>query len=58
MSVDVEKASALLRKARLEAKEPTLSEVFKLLTEMAHELSIARSEIALLTLRVEELESK
>lgn len=54
--MDIEKASVLLRKARMETKDPTLSEVFKLLIEMVHEVSIGRSENALLALRVEELE--
>lgn len=55
--MDIEKASALLRRARMESKDPTLSDVFKLLTELVHEVSIARSEIGLLTLRVEALEN-
>lgn len=54
--MNIEQASALLRKARMETRDATTSEVYKLLTEMVHELSIARSEIALLTLRVEALE--
>lgn len=54
--MDIEKAASILRKARLETKDPTLHEVFKVLTEVVHEVSIARSENALLTLRVEALE--
>ena len=54
--MDIEKATTLLRRARLETKDPTMSEVFKLLTELVHEVSIVRSEVALLTLRVENLE--
>ena len=54
--MDIEKASALLRKARLETKDPVLGDIFKMLTELVHEVSIARSEVALLTLRVESLE--
>lgn len=56
--MDPEKATALLRKARMETQNPTLSEIFKMLTELVHEVSIARSEIALLTIRVEELEPR
>lgn len=56
--MDVEKATEILRKARLEAKDPTMHEVFKLLTIVVHELSMARSENALLTLRVESLEDR
>lgn len=56
--MDLEKATNTFRKARLETKDPIMSEVFKLLTELAHEVNIARSEVALLTLRVEELEVK
>ena len=38
-------------------KDAEKHEVLKVLIEMAHEVSIARSEIALLTLRVERLEN-
>lgn len=56
--MDVEKLTNLFRKARLETKDATTSEVFKALVELIHEVSIARSEIALLTLRVETLEGE
>ena len=54
--MDIELAVKALTRARLETKDATLHEAWKALIWMAHELSIARSEIALLTMRVEELE--
>lgn len=56
--MDTEKATNLLRRARMESKDATFSELCKMLTELVHEASIARSEIALLLLRVEALEER
>ena len=55
--MDVKKTVEALIKARLETKDATMHEVFKVIIQLVHEISIARSENALLTLRVEELET-
>lgn len=56
--MNIEKAVLLLNRAKMETKDATTSEVYKLIIEMVHELSIARSEIALLTIRLENLEGE
>lgn len=54
--MDIERIVKVLTRARLAETDANRHEVYKVLVELAHELSIARSEIALLTLRVEALE--
>ena len=56
--MDIEKALTILRKARIETKDPILSEVFKLLTDMVVDQSTLQTEIDLLIKRVEELEQE
>lgn len=55
--MDIEKAINIIKKSRLGSKDPELHEVFQVITWLIHEVSIARSENALLTQRVEDLEA-
>lgn len=54
--MDVEKIVKILNRARQATSDPNLHDVFKVLVEMVHELSIAEGKIGLLEMRVEELE--
>lgn len=56
--MNIERAVKVISRARQATADPNLHEVLKVLVEMVHEISIARSEAALLALRVEELEAR
>lgn len=56
--MDIEKAAAAIRRARMETKDAVMHDVLRVMEQLVHEVSIARSETALLQLRVEDLETK
>lgn len=55
--MDIKKSVDLLKRARMETSDATMHQVFRMLTELVNEVSLARAEVWLIQIRLEELEN-